>query len=99
MNQCDMLPSDLAGQTAYKQDHKNQCVHRIMQRAVFQADKENFIIRIYLEDIIKIWITYLFRGHNYCQNLILPITLSGQQKCFPYLDCFSMTKSLFGPGQ
>ena len=26
MNQCDMLPSDLAGQTAYKQDHKNQCV-------------------------------------------------------------------------
>ena len=67
MNQCDMLPSDLAGQTAYKQDHKNQCVHRIMQRAVFQADKENFIIRIYLEDIIKIWITYLFRGHNYCQ--------------------------------
>jgi hypothetical protein len=99
MNQCDMLPSNLAGQTAYKQDHKNQCVHGIMQRAVFQADKEKFIIRIYLEDIILIWITCLFRGHNYCQNLILPITMSGQQKCIQYLDYFSMTKSLFGHGQ
>jgi hypothetical protein len=47
-----MLPSDLAGQTAYKQDHKNQCVHVIMQRAVFQGDKEKVIFRIYLEDII-----------------------------------------------
>jgi hypothetical protein len=52
MNQCDMLPSNLVGQTAYKQDHKNQCVHRIMPRAVFQENKEKFIIRIYLEDII-----------------------------------------------
>jgi hypothetical protein len=25
----------------------------------------------------------IFRGHNYCQSIILPIILSGQQKCFP----------------
>ena len=38
-------------------------------------------------------------GHKYCQNFILPVFLSGQQKCFPYLDYFLMTKSLFGSGQ
>src|SRR6266481_5624506 len=33
-NQCDMLPPDLAGQTADKQNQKNRRVHGIMQRAV-----------------------------------------------------------------
>jgi hypothetical protein len=37
--------------------------------------------------------------HNYGQNLIVPIVPSDPQKCFPYLDYFLMTKSLFGPGQ
>jgi len=37
--------------------------------------------------------------HNYCQNLIVPIVPSGQQKCFLYLDYFFITKSLSGPGQ
>ena len=38
---------------------------------IFQADKENAIFRIYLEDII-------------------PIIISGQQKCFLYVDYFLM---------
>jgi hypothetical protein len=37
----------------------------------------------------------IFNFASYCQNMVSPIILSGQQKCFPYLYYFLMTKSLF----
>ena len=64
---------------------------------LFQADKIISCIQNLSGGYNLNLIAYLFREHNYCQNLILPIILSVQQKCFPYLDYFLMTKSLFGP--
>ena len=39
------------------------------------------------------WITYLFRGHNYCQNFIAPIVLSGQQN-WPWAMILSSRNNL-----
>ena len=41
--------------------------------------------------------TYLFRGHNYCQNLILPIILLSQQKMFSVFRLFLYDKIIIWP--
>jgi len=66
---------------------------------LFKADKRISHIQNLSRWYNQIWITYLFGGHNYCQEYDFTIILSGQQMCFPIVRLFFDGKIIVWPWQ